>query len=596
MASQELILSIDIGGDSIKVAEFSYPQGGGIVLEKFAFCEYGGDMKEEDQIDALSDALRDTILQNGFKARKVHMSLSGQSAFIRFVKLPPMSDEEQKVKQIVEYEAKQNVPFPMDEVVWDYQLISSGEDSSEIEVMFVVVKNEVIEKITAIMEEIGKEVSLIEVAPTSCYNSARANNIGEKECEMILNIGGRCSTLVFIDNGRFFVRTIPIAGHSVTQQISKEFGIPFPDAEEMKRRHGFVALGGAYEEPDSEVAATVSKIVRNVMTRLHGEINRSINVYRSQQKGRKPEKLYLAGGSSVMAFTPRFFSEKLRIPVEYFNPFQVVSLSQAIDKENLAEVAHMFSEVIGLGLRFATVCPIEISLVPDAIKRQNELKLKLPYFYASAASLLLCLGVTFWGFSKQESVASQKRMIAQQVVNDTTSMLAQVNKAMGEFSDAGKEYNDAKNLLDDRKVWVGLMNEVQAIMPDQMWLIKVKGSSAGSGKDASANQPGPGGPGGFGGGIFDPFGAARHRPGGNASPAAQNTSNIEWVVFEGHSYAAKDNKLPWEELFMNNIVKSEYFTKRREDINVIALEPARGVNNVSYFKIEAKLKNPIKKL
>ncbi len=593
MASQELILSIDIGGDSIKVAEFSYPQGGGIVLEKFAFCEYGGDMKEEDQIDALSDAIRDTILQNGFKGRKVHMSLSGQSAFIRFVKLPPMSDEEQKVKQIVEYEAKQNVPFPMDEVVWDYQLISGGEDSSEIEVMFVVVKNEVIEKITAIMEEIGKEVCLIEVAPTSCYNSARANNIGEKECEMILNIGGRCSTLVFIDNGRFFVRTIPIAGHSITQQISKEFGIPFPDAEEMKRRHGFVALGGAYEEPDSEVAATVSKIVRNVMTRLHGEINRSINVYRSQQKGRKPEKLYLAGGSSVMAFTPRFFSEKLRIPVEYFNPFQVVSLSQGIDKENLAEVAHMFSEVIGLGLRFATVCPIEISLVPDAIKRQNELKLKLPYFYASAASLLLCLGITFWGFSKQDSMASQKRVAAQQVVNDTTSMLAQVNKAIGEFSDAGKEYNDAKNLLDERKVWVNLMSEVQSLMPDHMWLVKLKGAASSS---ASTGAKDAGDGGGFrpGGGIFDPFGASKRRPA--AAQAAAATSNVEWIVFEGHSYAEKDNKLPWEELFMSNILKSKLFSEKREDIAVIALEPARGTNNVSYFKIEAKLKNPIKKL
>lgn len=590
MASQELILCIDIGGDSIKIAEFSYPQGGGITLEKFAFCEYGGDMKEDDLSDALSDALRDTVLQNGFRARKVYMTLSGQSAFTRFVKLPQMSDDEQKVKQIVEYEAKQNVPFPMEEVVWDYQLISSGEESAEMEVLFVVVKNDVIEGITKIMEELGKEVVLIEVAPTASFNSARANNIGDKECEMILNIGGRCSTLVFIDNGRFFVRTIPIAGHSITQQISKEFGIPFADAEEMKRRHGFVALGGAYEEPDSEVAATVSKIVRNVMTRLHGEINRSINFYRSQQKGRKPEKLYLAGGSSVMAFTPRFFSEKLRIPVEYFNPFQVVSLAQSIDKENLAEVAHMFSEVIGLGLRFVTVCPIEISLVPEAIKRQNELKSKLPYFYASAGSLLICLLITFWGFYKQESVATTKLQKAQQVVDETSSMLTQVNRAKGELQEAEKQYTDAKTVLDDRRVWLDMMNEIQSQLPDSVWLTKVRGASASSG-----SGQGSGGDQGFRpGGLFDPFGGMGGGRRNSAPAASSSPSVIEWVVLEGHSYVGKDNKL-WEEVLMNNLTKSRLFSEKREDMVIVSLDPAKGNNNLSSFKIEVKLKSPVNK-
>jgi type IV pilus assembly protein PilM len=328
-----------------------------------------------------------------------------------------------------------------------------------------------------------------------------------------------------------------------------------------------------------------------VMTRLHGEINRSINFYRSQQKGRKPEKLYLAGGSSVMAFTPRFFSEKLRIPVEYFNPFQVVSLAPAIDKEHLAEVAHMFSEVIGLGLRFVTVCPIEISLVPEAIKRQNELKAKLPYFYASAASILLCLFITFWGFSKQESVSNQKLMKAQKVVNDTNNMLSMVNRARGELQEVEKRYFDAKAILDDRKIWIGLMNEIQAQLPDQMWLSKVRGSATGGSAGATSNPAAGGMP---GGGIFDPFG------GGNSSrrqnQAASSASTIEWIVLEGHSYVAKDNKQLWEESLMNSLTKSKLFSERREDMVTISLEPARGNNNISSFKIEAKLKTPIKKI
>ena len=130
---------------------------------------------------------------------------------------------------------------------------------------------------------------------------------------MVLSIGSRCSNLIFADGDLFFSRNIPIAGYAISQQISKEFGIGIDEAEELKQRHGFVALGGAYEEPESEVAATISKIVRNVMTRLHGEVSRSINIYRSQQKGNKPIKLYLAGGSSTMAFTETFFQDKLRL-------------------------------------------------------------------------------------------------------------------------------------------------------------------------------------------------------------------------------------------------------------------------------------------
>ena len=81
---------------------------------------------------------------------------------------------------------------------------------------------------------------------------------------MMLNIGGKFSSLIFLDGSNIFIRSIPIAGDAITQQISKEFNISFNEAEELKIRHGFVGLGGAYEEPDSVVASTVSKIIRNV--------------------------------------------------------------------------------------------------------------------------------------------------------------------------------------------------------------------------------------------------------------------------------------------------------------------------------------------
>ena len=156
--------------------------------------------------------------------------------------------------------------------------------------------------------------------------------------------------------------------------------ISFDDAEEMKRKHGFVALGGAYEDSDSEVAATISKIARNVMTRLHGEVSRSINVWRAQHGGSALKQVLLSGGSSTMLYMTEFFQEKLRLPVTYLNTFPVVAIDDSVDKELLQSKAPMCQELIGTALHSVGSCPINISLLPKVIRRQYELNAKKPYF------------------------------------------------------------------------------------------------------------------------------------------------------------------------------------------------------------------------
>jgi len=390
MPRSNTILVLDIGSSGIKAAEFSYPPTGGVVLNAYDCREYDTELTDETRTLAISQLLREILQQNAFTATNAYICISGQFALTRFVKLPPVAEEEARVRQIVEYEARQNVPFSMEEVVWDYQLIASPE-GEELEVMFVVVKNEIVEQITNAVQAVGLSTEVVDVAPAAGYNAGRANGAGEERCEMILDLGGHSTNLLFADRQRFFARTIPIAGHSITQQISKEFGVTLEEAETMKRKHGFVALGGPYAEPESEVAAAVSKIVRNVMTRLHGEINRSIGVYRTQQKGNPPNKLYLAGGSSIMPFTDRFFADKLNMEVEYLNPFKAVQLSPTIDAKALEEKAHAFSQVVGLALRYQRQMPVEVSLLPDTILRQLALRRKKPYFVACVLAVLLMI-------------------------------------------------------------------------------------------------------------------------------------------------------------------------------------------------------------
>lgn len=471
MAQQNLILCIDIGGDSIKAAEFSYVPGQSLTLERFAYTEYEFSSDEPPE-DVILKTLTDVIKTNGFTARDVYISISGKNAFVRFVKIPAMTTDKDKIQEIISYEAQQAIPFSSDEIVWDSQLLqpTADSDGSEIDAMIVIVKKLEVSRISELVEKLGKRVALIEVAGTSCYNSARANNVGATDCQMILDIGGRCSTLIFIDGSRFFVRTIPIAGDTITQQIAKEFNISYADAEEMKRKHGFVSLGGAYEESDSEVASAVSKIVRNVMTRLHGEINRSINVYRATQKGRKPEKLFLAGGTSILPYTPRFFSEKLRIPVDYLNPFQVVGIGSAVDQQVLSEVAHLFAETIGLALRRIGTSPVEISLIPDYVRKQNEFRSKRPYFLASAIVLLLYLGITLWAYSQQADNIAGKRDQFSNYVEKRELIQKRVKDANGKLAIANSAFGDAVELLDKRNNLIGFYSIFRSCIPDNVWL------------------------------------------------------------------------------------------------------------------------------
>ena len=469
MASNERILAIDIGATSIKLCEFEYGKGNSINLALFAHREYEEELSEGTRMNVVAGLLRQMLAEGGFRARKALLSLSGQSSLMRFSRLPVVNYDKKSIKQLAEFEATSNIPFPIKEVIWDYQLIVSPE-ADHIDVLSVVIKNDIVEQFTNAVMQVGLDPILVDVAPAACFNAARANGLGTDECVIIVNIGGRSTNLLFAEGDRFFARNIPTAGHSITQMIAKEFGIGLPEAEELKRRHGFVALGGAYAEPESETAAAVSKIIRTVMARLHGEISRSINVYRAQQKGSKPVKMYLTGGSSILHYCDRFFEEKLGIPVEYFNPFTIVNLLPTVDRERLGEVAHMFSETIGLGLRYQSQCPIEFSLVPAAIQRQQNLTKKKPAFIISGLTLLLTLGV-FW-FSTSETTKLVEQANFQ--MKDPHEKMEKAEKMVKTPNDSASskigQYNALGDVILQRARWSAIYNEIYRLKPNNLWI------------------------------------------------------------------------------------------------------------------------------
>ena len=495
MAKDNKVLTIDVGGDSLKMAEFSFMPGSGIVLTGFAFRRF--DSKNDDgDGPSFAQVYREMLEENNFTAREVRLSLAAQNSFQRLSKLPPMLGNRASISRIVEYEARQTVPYSMSEVEWGYQLIfhkwventtETAEDGtveevqverSEYEALFIAMKTEEITPYTDAIEASGRKVLSVDIAPVALFNAAKAaQQVGNEECVLLINIGSSVSSLMISDHNRAFMRSIPIGGNTITQQIAKEFEISAEEAEDLKLRYGFVALGGAYEDPESPVAATISKVARTIMTRLHGEVSRSINVWRAQLGGAQPTRVLLSGGGSTMLYVTDFFQEKLRVPVSYLNTFGAITIAPEVDKEALQPIAPMFQELIGMSLRSVTTCPIDISLLPRAITEQRELNRKKPYFFASAVGVVVCLGVFTLGVMKTSDFEMRRGERTKRELDKVEAVDREVSALNSKRNGARGELEGIRRLLESRNDWAKVMTELQKITPDGMWYVVIEGVS-----------------------------------------------------------------------------------------------------------------------
>ena len=179
-------------------------------------------------------------------------------------------------------------------------------------------------------------------------------------CSLLIDLGAKTSNVLLFEKNKFYTRSINVGANAVTQEFGAEAKLPFAEAEKFKIAEGFVSLGGAYEEPDNPKLAAISKVARNVLTRLHLQVNQTIQFYRTQQGGAAPVRVFLCGGGSIMPYATQFFQEKLNLQVEYFNPFRNVPVDPSVNVAELEKYAQCFGEVVGLGLRNVAQCPLEI--------------------------------------------------------------------------------------------------------------------------------------------------------------------------------------------------------------------------------------------
>ena len=462
MLNTRSFLAVDFGAGSLKLAEFEINEAGGLRLRNFSIKPLGLEGAQEASREAtVLKALREVLVETGTKARNINVCAPGFQVFSKFVKLPPV--DAGKVTQIIQYEAQQNVPFPLAEVVWDYQILGSSA-GGELEVLLVAIKSEVVEGLFRMAEEAKLRLQLCDVSPAALCNAFRYNYGELEDCTMLLDIGAKTSNLLFFENGKVFSRSIGLGANTITQDFANEAKLKYEIAEAKKIAEGFVSLGGAYEEPENEHQAAIAKIARQFMTKLHIQVNQTMQFYRGQQGGSAPQRLFLSGGASIMPYTAQFFAEKLNVPVEYFNPFRNVQIDPAVNLEALARVAHSLGEVVGLGLRNLANCPVEMNLMPTSTLRWRTFNEKKPYFIFT---ILALVGVAFAvGFLFQSLAESKEREISD-LTPKKDKLRAQAESFDREYrklQSTQKEANQIAIWMEQRYYWGDVLAELRKVL------------------------------------------------------------------------------------------------------------------------------------
>ncbi|GAA5481507.1 Amuc_1101 family PilM-like pilus complex protein [Haloferula sargassicola] len=405
MADNQSTIALNIGTQRVSMAVFEPSKSGALVLKAYdAESILADPASEAVRAAQISNAISSLVSRAGVKG-KVRYSISGQSVFIRFVKLPPLDDDD--VEQLVAFEAQQHVPFPLDEVVWDYEIL---EAAGEKEVVIVAIKGDALDEINESVNDTGLGTAEVDVAPMALYNAFRASYPQLDEPVLLIDVGAKTSDLLYIEGDRFFTRSAAVGGSAVTTAISKEFDVPFSEAEAHKTQNGLVALGGGHTEQLDEATAALAMSIRNAMTRLATEIPRTTNYYRSQHNGNAPKHVYLAGGGVNLPYAKEFFEEKLRLPVDYFNPLAAISLGKGVDGDRVSKEAHMMGELIGLGLRGVGKSKLNIDLVPTKVGEARAAEKRKPFLIGAAA--LLVGGAALAGLFRMQAASKAEKQAA----------------------------------------------------------------------------------------------------------------------------------------------------------------------------------------
>ena len=505
MARARAVWGIDIGQCALKALKIRQADGQ-IEVESADIIEqaHPSPQSEADRAAAIRGALGQFLSRNSVAGCRVVVAVPGLSSFSKFVKLPPV--EPRRVPDIVRFEAEQQIPFPIDNVVWRWQTFRDP-DSPDLEVGIFAMKRADVAEMLSHFAAVELTVDAIQIVPLALYNFLRCDGqVAEDGATILADVGADKTDLVVADNGRIWTRTIQIGGNNFTEALVRTFKLSFDKAEKLK-----------HSAASSKYARQVFQAMRPVFADLVQEVQRSVGFYTSLHRETRFHKLVGLGNGFRLPGLQKFMEQNLNIPVVRIDNYNRLHPSAAVNAPALNENVLSFAVAYGLAVQGLGMAEVDTNLLPSEILRRRLWDRKRPWFAAAAAVLLAALVCPAWrdyadrqmlaagsapaGLSPKarEELAAQVRQVyaagaprkledqrfvrqhalalAQAIAGDLQDLINRYEKVKGQGDREEKLIDEFARLYVYRDFWLAmdrlLQRSVQAVAPDQTRLAEL---------------------------------------------------------------------------------------------------------------------------
>ncbi len=446
---------IDIGNRALKAVKLQRTAEG-VKMTDFAAIEHDTILSEagDNREELVQTALAKFVSRHDTRKTAVAVSVTGQQSFARFVKLPPV--EPRKIPEIVRFEAVQQIPFPLDDVEWSYQLFER-EDDPDVEVGIFAMRKELVNSHVQTFVNAELDVLAVQTNPLAVYNAVRNDARLDKGHAVILDLGAESTDMIVADNDSIWMRSLDVGGNAFTQALAKAFKIDFEKAEEMKR--------GAKA---SKYAKQIYQAMRPVFGELVGEVQRSLGFYQSGHSGVEVRKIIALGGGFKLNGLSGYLQKNLQMPVEKPQRFNVPGPDDASAAAALAENTLSGTCAYGLALQALGDAAITSSLLPTHIRQDKMWRDKTKFFVAAGVMGVAAAMIALASLLLNEGALSRGQNAQNQIktIKDTANRLGTEWQSVAGGGVAELQIvRNVNTLRDGMSYWPGLSADLLTALP-----------------------------------------------------------------------------------------------------------------------------------
>jgi len=437
MPSAKSVWGIDVGQCALKAIKLQWRDNKLRVLG-FDVIEHAKILTQPDADEQalIRSALAKFTSRNQIKGSTIVISVPGQASFTRFIKLPPV--EMKKIPEIVRYEAKQQIPFNLEDVVWDYQVISApSAGPREVEVGIFAMKRDIVADYVSDFLAMKIEPDIVQMAPVALYNFLRFDKKEGGGATILIDVGAENTNLVIADGERVWIRNVPLGGNNFTQALAKEFKLTFSKAENLKRHAA-----------ESKHAREVFQAMRPVYGDLLTEVQRSIGYYTSLHRDARIESIVAMGGTFRLAGLAKFLSQNLGTEVTKVEGLASLPDAEALSAPLFKENALSFGVAFGLAVQGLGLASIQTSLLPSEILSAKVMRRKRPWLAVAGLALIGAVGAFAYDQVKQEDEVSGPPGRVAEVASALKAITAENQTWKAEFARQKDSLAQARTKLD----------------------------------------------------------------------------------------------------------------------------------------------------